>query len=163
MTSIDRHRSALYRVEDQWSATLDRGGVVDFFGSTLDAPVQMRFGSLADAQTYVRTVCMSVALPLPAVRARKGGTRAHYENHPEPTIAIPEHEPWAMRESVLLHEISHHMCVTSNNDAHHGEDFTATMLMLTRVQLGEAAELLLRTGYQAAGIPIAETVPKVHS
>ena len=33
---------ALYAAEDQWSAVLDRGGVVDFFGSRLDVPLQRR-------------------------------------------------------------------------------------------------------------------------
>ena len=47
----DVHRSAVYRAEDQWSATLDRGGVVDFFGSVIDVPEQLRFGALEAVQT----------------------------------------------------------------------------------------------------------------
>ena len=48
----DVHRSVVYRAEDQWSATLDRGGVVDFFGSVIDVPEQLRFGALEAVQTW---------------------------------------------------------------------------------------------------------------
>ena len=45
--------SAVYAAEDQWSAVLDRGGTVDFFGSRLDAPMQRRFADVASVQAYV--------------------------------------------------------------------------------------------------------------
>ncbi|HAN71376.1 MAG TPA: TIGR04338 family metallohydrolase, partial [Actinobacteria bacterium] len=38
--------NAVYAAEDQWSAVLDRGGVVDFFGSRIDVPMQRRFGDV---------------------------------------------------------------------------------------------------------------------
>lgn len=148
---IDHHRSAVYRAEDQWSSTLDRGGVVEFFGSTIDAPTQLRFGDIDHVRVYVEEVISSQELPEVAVRHRKGGSRAHYADG---VIAIPSNEQWAMREAVVLHEIAHHACVSLAGNLTHDGLFTAYLLKLVESQLGSAAALLLRTGYQAAGVPI---------
>ncbi len=150
MPVIDRHRGSVYAAEDQWSAILDRGGQVDFFGSQLIAPVQIRFGSLNDVESYVVHVCELQRVAPPRVRHRQGGTRAHYEVEAA-VIAIPTDHVWAMRESVVLHEIAHHICVSVYDSTLHNQNFTEIMLVLTREQLGHEAELLLRTGYQAAG------------
>lgn len=149
----DRHRQAVYRAEDQWSSLIDRGGSVDFFGSTLQAPVQLRFGRLEEVITYVDRACTDYGITPPSVRHRKGGTRAHYSAG---VIAIPTNEAWAMRESVVLHEIAHHVCMTSGGSTEHDEQFTAAMLVLVRERLGHEAELLLRTGYAACGAPLVE-------
>lgn len=151
----DVHRSAVYRAEDQWSATLDRGGVVDFFGSVIDVPEQLRFGALEAVQTYVDDVVAHLEVPLVRVRHRRGGTRAHYS---QGEIAIPTTHGWAMRESVVLHEVAHHVCVTDRSSGAHDRYFTATMLELADIRFGPGAALLLRTGYQAAGVPVEETV-----
>ena len=144
----------MYQVEDQWSAIMDRGGHVDFFGSSITAPVQLRFGSLRDVQTYVDRVCRQRGLPAVRVRHRRGGTRAHYEVDGDGgVIAVPTNLPWAMRESVVLHEISHHIGVTLQSSALHDGGFTSSMLSLVHEFLGDEAELLLRAGYQAAGVP----------
>lgn len=150
----DRHRQVVYQAEDQWSALIDRGGPVDFFGSRIQAPVQLRFGRLTDVQTYVQNACAGYEIVAPSVRHRKGGTRAHYESG---VIAIPSNEPWAMRESIVLHEIAHHVCVVTSSNTNHDEKFTSTMLALVHQQLGSEAELLLRTGYSAAGAPVGLT------
>ena len=150
-TARDLHRTAVYQAEDQWSAILDRGGSVDFFGSTIQAPVQLRFGSLEDAQTYTAKIVADLGLPEVHVRHRKGGTRAHYSDG---VIAIPSNQPWAMRESVVLHEIAHHVCITQHESAMHDAHFTASLLLLVEYRLGSEAALLLRTGYQASGVPI---------
>lgn len=151
----DKYRQAVYRAEDQWSAVLDRGGMVDFFGSHMNVPAQMRFGSLDHVATYVNHVCRFHGIPEPGVRHRKGGIRAHYEPRDDfSMIAIPTDQSWAMRESVVLHEISHHMCFVQQGSAKHDRNFAHTMLTLVRIQLGLEAELLLRTGYQTAGVPV---------
>ena len=107
--------SALYAAEDQWSAVLDRGGQVDFFGSRIDVPMQRRFGDIASVRAYVDRV-----LELPAVRAgypsagpvqvreRSGQRRAHYEPGTA-TIAVPMRDLWGGREAVVLHELAHHL------------------------------------------------------
>ena len=157
MTTQDRdvHRSAVYRAEDQWSATLDRGGVVDFFSSVIDVPEQLRFGSLEAVQSYVDDVVAHLGASPVRVRHRRGGTRAHYS---QGEIAIPSTHGWVMRESVVLHEIAHHVCVTERSSGAHDRYFTATMLALADLRFGPGAALLLRTGYQAARVPVEETV-----
>jgi putative metallohydrolase (TIGR04338 family) len=156
--------SALYAAEDQWSAVLDRGGHVDFFGSRLDVPVQRRFGDVGSVQAYVDRV-----LELPLVRSgypqagpvhvrdRVGQRRAHYEPASS-TIAVPMRELWAGRESVVLHELAHHLACSTGVPAApagrrwHGSEFQTAMCALVAEMLGEPAALLLRAGYDAAGV-----------
>ena len=155
---------AVYAAEDQWSAVLDRGGVVDFFGSRLDVPVQRRFADLATVQAYADHL-----LAVPAVRAaypaagpvrvreRRGQGRAHYEPG-SAVVAIPMRSLWAGREAVVLHELAHHLACSSGVPADpggrrwHGPEFRDAMLCLVEQALGEPAALLLRAGYDAAGV-----------
>jgi len=156
----DSRRSAAYEVEDRWSALLDNGGVLDFFGSRLTLPVQRRFGTIAAMQMYVDWVLTHPdvvqhvgALPPATVRERAGQTRAHYEPTSS-TIAIPLESGWAARESVLLHEIAHHV-MARDNTAWHGTSYTSAMLTLVNCALGPEAALVLRAGYEDAGIRTA--------
>jgi putative metallohydrolase (TIGR04338 family) len=144
--SVDAYRSAVYSAEDQWSTLLDRGGRLDFFGTVLDIPMQLRFGALAAMQEYVDAL---VPDP-PRVRVRKGQTRAHYEPE-ECVIAIPMESTWAARESVLLHETAHHLAFVHDDHVQHGAPFTGHMLQLVEDQLGESAALVLRAGYHESG------------
>ena len=153
--TVDRLRSAVYTAEDQWSTLLDRGGALDFFGSTVQVPLQVRFGSLEHARDYVESVCRANDLTVPTVRNRKGGKRAHYE---QGVIAVSSDHVWAMRESVLLHEIAHHMCVVHYANFLHDDCFAETMLALVYQQLGAEAHSLLRTGYLAAGVHVKGSV-----
>lgn len=158
--SPDLWRSQVYSAEDQFSALLNRGGSVDFFGSILDVPTQRRFGDLDTVREYVNRVFDSVAvthagIEPPLIRQRKGSKSAHYD-YSVKTIAIPIDDQWALRESVILHECAHHLTwfVHSEDVAPHGPEFTSLMLFLVELMLGEAAALLLRAGYQEAGVPI---------
>jgi putative metallohydrolase (TIGR04338 family) len=153
-------RSDVYAAEDQWSAVLDRGGVVDFFGSRLDVPVQRRFGDLASVRRYVDGVLGLTAVverwasgPV-AVRERAGQSKAHYEPHTQ-TIAVPMKALWAARESVILHEIAHHLRGPAEEDWH-GAGFRLTMVELVGMVLGDAAALLLRAGYEESGVHVPE-------
>ena len=156
--------SALYAAEDQWSAVLDRGGQVDFFGSRIDVPMQRRFGDIASVRAYVDRV-----LALPAVRSgypsagpvhvreRSGQRRAHYE--PETaTIAVPMRDLWGGREAVVLHELAHHLAcsvgvpASASGRRWHGAEFQSAMGELVTEVLGAQAALLLRAGYDAAGV-----------
>jgi putative metallohydrolase (TIGR04338 family) len=156
--------SALYAAEDQWSAVLDRGGQVDFFGSRIDVPMQRRFGDIASVRSYVDRV-----LALPAVRAaypaagpvsvreRSGQRRAHYEPATA-TIAIPMRDVWGGREAVVLHELAHHLACSAgvptspSGRRWHGAEFQTAMGDLVIEVLGAQAALLLRAGYDAAGV-----------
>lgn len=151
----DAQRSAVYSAEDQWAAAVDRGGVMDFHGSRITLPEQRRFTGLVELGEYVSAVCERQGLPTPMVRHRRGGTRAHYEQ--AGVIAIPTDEPWAMRESVVLHELAHHriaMLAAENATLDHGPAFTAAMLTLVDAELGPEAALVLRTAYQANQVAV---------
>jgi putative metallohydrolase (TIGR04338 family) len=159
--------TAVYAAEDQWSAVLDRGGPVDFFGSTLDVAPQRRFADRAAIQAYCTAVlalpAVRSAYPLAGpvtVRERAGQTRAHYEPACA-VVAIPLQSGWAGRESVVLHELAHHLDLGPRGadgpagpaaQRTHGPGFRAAMELLVREVLGESAALLLRAGYDAAGV-----------
>lgn len=156
-----RPSASVYEVEDQWAAALVRGGRVDFFGSSLVIPAERRFGDIASVQRYVDGVLAlpSVTAKYPGidsveVRERRGQSKAHYE--PDiAVIAVPVIETWALRESVVLHEIAHHLMCSSSAGRTidwHGVGFRSTMCSLVAIVLGDEAALLLRTGYEAAGL-----------
>lgn len=179
MATTDAQRSAVYAAEEQWAHALDRGGLVEFHGSRLQLPVQLRFGSLVDVAAYVNAITQARRLPSVRVRVRAGDARAHYERafgSGQAVIAIPAAQ-WAMRESVLLHELAHHVVAcafdidrldgsnidepdeksdspTCDSIAAHGPEFAAALVELTAERLGDEAALLLRTGYAAAGVSI---------
>ena len=161
-------RSAVYAAEDQWSALLDRGGVVDFFGSRLDVPQQRRFADIESVRRYVEQVLaladVQQAFPNPApvsVRERAGQTKAHYEPDQQ-VIALPMKSTqamWAGREAVVLHELAHHLSVgrglVPGTDDWHGPEYRLTMCGLVAAVLGESAALLLRAGYAECGVPVS--------
>ena len=155
--------SAVYAAEDQWSGVLDRGGVVDFFGSRFDVPMQRRFGDIATVQAYVDVVLENQAVrtaypeagPI-SVTASRSRTRAVYLPESR-TIQLPG-ALWAGRESVVLHEVSHHLACSDGlapartSGRWHGAEFRAAMDVVVTCMLGEPAALLLRAGYDAAGV-----------
>lgn len=75
-------------------------------------PPEARFGDIPSVQRYCEQVMDldRIAARWPtrpvAVRLRKGTAKAHWES--TGTIAIPD-EKWAMRETVVLHELAHHL------------------------------------------------------
>ena len=157
----DRLRSAVYAAEDQWSEMMNRGGKVDFHGSMIEVPVQRRFGSLdaiADYLVWVLRLPAVIetfgALEPVTVRARKGQMKAHYEAGTN-VIAIPLDSQWAARESVVLHELSHHIVMSSGgtDDSVHGAAFTITMCTLVECVMGPEASLMLRAAYAGLGLP----------
>lgn len=167
MTSRDQHRSAVYAAEEQWARHLARGGPVDFFGSQLQVPVERRFADIASIQRYVDSVLglIGVITHWPGVgpvrvRERAGVGRAHYA---EGVIAIPLRgavgERWAARESVVLHELTHHLVAHAHPGAiAHGPEFRADEARLVEVVLGPEAALLLRAAFDGAGLPVVERV-----
>jgi len=136
---------------------MNRGGKVDFHGSLIEVPVQRRFGSLEAIEAYLDWV---MALPCVVqrfgslepvrVRPRKGRAKAHYEPH-EAVIAIPLDASWAARESVVLHELAHHVVMSRDRTGGeaHGPAFTVTMCALVECALGPEAALLLRVSYSS--------------
>ena len=161
----DRLRSVVYAAEDQWSEALNRGGKVDFHGSIIEVPVQHRFGELEAIEKYVEWAlslpCVIQAFGVVApvsVRARKGQLKAHYEFESQ-VIAIPLDTPWAARESVVLHELTHHIVMSTHgtDDPAHGPRFTSSMCTLVECTLGPVAARLLRATYSS--LDLATVMP----
>ncbi len=156
----DQDRSLVYSAEDLWSKALDRGGVVNFFGSTFTVPQQKIFGDLSAMQRTVDFWLHSKVLksrfpnlgPL-VVRGRKGEHKAHYE--PDGVIAIPLDQAWACKEAVLAHEFAHH-CVWSTDTPAHGPVFRHAMVEVASFAFGSEAALLLRAAYDGAGLEVAD-------
>lgn len=166
----DTQRSAVYSAEDALSRQLERGGTVEFFGSTLTLPVERRFADVASMQRYVDAVIVMIDSRLPAVivRERAGSTKAHYEQARAgrgAVIAVPLElvggRRWAARESVLLHEIAHHVThhdPRGRDEAAHGSVFCGHLIALHAAVIGPETALLLRASFDSAGIPVAEAV-----
>jgi putative metallohydrolase (TIGR04338 family) len=167
VTTRDQHRSAVYAAEEQWSRQLARGGAVEFFGSTLQVPTERRFADVASIQRYVDAILGLIgvitqwpAAPPVRVRERAGAGRAHYSDD---VIAIPLRgvgdQRWAARESVVLHELTHHLVAHSHLRAvPHGPEFRGDEVRLVEIVLGPEAALLLRAAFDGAGLPVAERV-----
>ncbi|MBM3688618.1 MAG: TIGR04338 family metallohydrolase [Actinobacteria bacterium] len=171
--SRDQHRSAVYAAEDQLGRLLARGGTVDFYGSTLTLPVERRFADIASVQRYVDAVLALSTVrerwPRVApvrVRERSGLSRAHYEpavpeRRSTATIAIPLAGPvearWAARETVVLHEIAHHLVAQDlPPEPLHGPTFCGVLLSLIATAIGPEAALALRAAFDGAGIRVTE-------
>lgn len=156
--------SAVYGAEHQWSAVLDRGGLVNFHGSHIDVPMQKRFADIPSVQNYVDRVLALEPVrerypnagPV-RVRERRGQGKAHYEPSTA-TLAIPMENRAFGRESTVLHELAHHLSISAGLSATrsgtrwHGVEYRRAMIFLVGIALGEPAALLLRAGYHSAGL-----------
>jgi len=155
----DTQRARVYRAEDAWGDRLDaarRGAALATVGgSSVLLPAERRLGSLDAAAAYVRrvlalpsVVSTLAAVPPPGLRLRRGGSRAHWE--PPGTIALPvpqRGEPWALRETVVLHELAHHVGEITGRCAGHRPPFPAVVLVLGEAVLGSEAAFALRVSY----------------
>ncbi|MFE9575368.1 TIGR04338 family metallohydrolase [Nocardia sp. NPDC006044] len=114
----DLHRSRVYRAEQRlWNLLddADRTGerIVELSGTPICLPVEKRLPDIDAVAAYLDRV-----LALRPVRHRYGRAglpltvRARAHGHYEPataTIAISMHDPRAVRELLLLHELAHHL------------------------------------------------------
>lgn len=159
------------QVERLLAGAGDGRSQVDFFGSTLVVPVERRFGDLDGVRRYVDAVLALEwvrtrwpDLPRLEVRHRRGATKAEYEPAGA-TIAIPTDARWAMRETVAVHEIAHHLAsatpAPSGPEPAHGPTWAAIHLGLLAVAVGPEAALLLRAAFDGARVPVgAVPVPR---
>ena len=155
----DAQRSRVYRAEDAWAARLDvarRGApLATVGGSAVLLPAERRFGSLPAASSYAEkvlalpaVVALGGALPAPELRLRRGQRSAHWEPPGVIALPVPRHgEPWAMRESVLLHELAHHVGECAGLTRGHGAPYPAVLLVLVHAVLGTEAAFALRVAY----------------
>ncbi len=152
---MDSQRSRVYAAEEAWALRLDaarrgaRKAVVG--GSSITLPEEVRFGTLADAQRYADH--HAHGLPPVTLRERRGQAAAHYSPPDDVALPLPAYgEPWALRESVLLHELAHHVAFHTDGSVDHGPSYTACMLDLVAQALGEEAAFVLRVDYGEHGV-----------
>ncbi len=152
----DVQRARVYRAEDAWALRLDaarRGAVrAQVAGSSVLLPPELRFGTLQAAQAWADTALPGDVPPV-RLRERRGQHSAHWESPDVVALPVPEHgEPWALRQTVLLHELSHHVDFHRSGTTGHGPSYVATMLTLVAQVLGEHAAFALRVDYAEAGV-----------
>lgn len=155
MSTADLQRAKVYEAEALVRRIFDRSAdfpIVEVAGSRITLPPERKFATLESVQAYVDQVLAlnwvgerwsRASLPV-AVRSRAGQGGAHYERIP-PVIAVPLHRggtAWALRELVVLHEISHHLA--EQDEVHHGRQFTGRMVDLVDGIVGAEAAFLLR-------------------
>lgn len=162
----DAQRSRVYRAEDAWAARLDaarRGApLATVGGSAVLLPAERRFGTLDSAASYAARVlalpevrALAGDLAVPELRTRRGQRAAHWEPPGVIALPLPTHgEPWALRESVLLHELAHHVLSRIGVAAPHAAPFPAVVLLLVEAALGPEAVLALRVDYGREGVEV---------
>lgn len=153
----DVQRSRVYVAEDAWALRLDaarRGAPRALLaGSSVLLPAEVHFGSLEAAQAYCSAHLESWDVPPVRLRHRRGSAKAHWEAPGVIALPIPERGlPWAMRETVLLHELAHHLAFHLDGGIDHGRLFVSRMLEVVTVVLGPEAALALRIDYAEAGV-----------
>jgi putative metallohydrolase (TIGR04338 family) len=162
----DAQRARVYRAEDRWAARLDvarRGApLATVGGSSVLLPAELRFGTLVVAAEYADwvlglppVVALAGRLTAPELRPRRGQRSAHWEPPGVIALPVPKHgEPWALRESVLLHELAHHVGETAGLCAGHQAPFPALLLVLVQAALGEEAAFALRVAYGEENVEV---------
>jgi putative metallohydrolase (TIGR04338 family) len=155
----DAQRSRVYRAEDAWAARLDaarRGAPLATVGrSALLLPSELRFGAMTEVATYAAhvlslpaVVAVAGRVPAPELRPRRGQRAAHWDPPGVVALPLPRHgEPWALRESVLLHELAHHVGESTGLTVGHRAPFPALVVLLAQAALGEEAAFALRVAY----------------
>jgi putative metallohydrolase (TIGR04338 family) len=163
----DAQRQQVYDAEEQVCRQLEYAAagarLVQVAGSTVVPRLEMRFGSLTAARNYAEAVRTgpafaeqfpSAATASIRVRSRRGGRAATYE--PPGTIAL--HAPaigaaWALRELVVLHELTHH---GQHHDGlpgpPHGPAFAGALARLAGAVMGPEVGLLLTAAYAEHGV-----------
>lgn len=159
----DFQRAAVYRAEtilaDLFDVTAASAAVtgsrmpVRVAGSTLTLPDERKFADVPSIQRYADHVTRTRRVAPVRVRARKGDASAHYEVATG-TLAIPLSNPdpsrrWAARETVVLHELAHHLQSPASS---HAAPWRECYLSLLEEFIGPEAALLLRVTYADQGL-----------
>ena len=164
----DAQRARVYRAEDAWAALLDaaRQGAVlaTVGGSAVTLPAERRLGSLDAAEAYCRRVlalppvaAVAGELEPPVLRPRRGVRSAHWEPPGVVALPVPRHgEPWALRETVVLHELAHHVGERTGRTRGHRPPYPALLLHLVEAVLGPEAALALRVHYGEERVEVGQ-------
>ncbi len=164
----DVQRARVYRAEDAWAARLDAARLgaprATLGGSSVLLPAERRFGRLEEAASYAARVLALDdvlkafgAIEPPVLRARAGLRAAHWEPPGVIALPVPVHgEPWALRESVLLHELAHHVGETTGRSDRHHAPYPAVLLRLVAAALGPEAALALQIAYGQERVAVGD-------
>ncbi|WP_227997645.1 TIGR04338 family metallohydrolase [Nocardia australiensis] len=167
MSPRDTQRAKVYDAEQLVRGVFDRADehgnrTVELYGSHLTLPIERRFASVGSVQTYAEKVLglnwvreqWDRALAPVRVRSRAGASAAHYEAA-DAVLAVPLHtggSAWALRELVVLHELTHHLESDPESVAPHGPEFCLRYVELVDGVIGPEAALLLRTTMAGCGV-----------
>lgn len=133
--------NAEYRLRDFFDNAIQfENPVIEIEGITLTLPPEAKFASIESIQAYSDRVCTIMKAPKVMVRERRGSKAAHYEYGG--ILAIPMNgSRWALRETVVLHELAHHLTGAGHG---HGPRFISNYIdLLTRI-MGPEAGLTMR-------------------
>jgi putative metallohydrolase (TIGR04338 family) len=146
---------AYYDAEHALTFVLDNGGTYEFFGSKLTLPIEARFGRIEDIDRYLARVYDHLDLPgtPPKVVEKRGQRSAHYSGWTR-EIHIPTLTGWAMRETVVLHELAHHLTPEDTVNAGHGDRFCSCLVWLITRCIAPEAGLILSAEYGERGVHV---------
>lgn len=145
---IDRSRGAVYVAEDRVASAMD-GPVraVQLDGVRLQLPAAVHFGTLEAMQRYADAVLGHPATTSRypgrggvAVVPKRGFRSASYSGGVVHVPIADRRGRWALRDTVLLHEVAHHLAPGDG----HGPAFRAALVHLYDTQLGHGPAQLLR-------------------
>jgi putative metallohydrolase (TIGR04338 family) len=146
---------AYYDAEHALTFVLSNGGTYEFFGSKLTLPVEAKFGRIEDIERYIARVYDHLDLPgdPPKVKEKYGNRTAHYSPLTK-TISIPRQTEWAMRETVVLHELAHHLTPDDTVNGGHGDRFCSCLVWLITRCIAPEAGLILSAEYGERGVHV---------
>ena len=148
----DFQKTALYNAEWQVQAILDRqydDQVVCIAGSTIAIPMERKFSSIETVQRYVDTLVGPDKIKVSPTRSDSQhafGRRGHISF---PVERSRKGAPWALRETVVLHEIAHALNPEFDR---HGPSFSATLVDLVERAMGPEASFLYKIIFHQNGI-----------
>lgn len=152
MTTIATHRvyaSELHlrQVLDIADETEER--TYDFYGYSMQLPETRKFWTLESVAAYYQRVCSLAqvqrnwpGIEAPAVRPRKGGSVAHYEQLTQTVAIYIANRAAAIPELLVLHELAHHL----EHDGH-GPLFRGAFIFLVQEAIGPELAMILAAGY----------------
>lgn len=159
MATSDPQKQQVYSAEYRVRRWLDVDEPINMYGSSWSPETEVRFGDIASVQHYCDRVLDFIGWSTPiTVRARRGSTKAHYDPSVA-TIAVPpmpttgHGQSWAMRETVVLHELAHHL---TRWDEAHGAEFAKAHLYLWEVTGHPVLARMHEIAMHSEGVRIAD-------
>ena len=161
---MDRNASKVYQVEFALRDILDVCSEGDktyrgIAGMQLTMPVEYKFGELDHIQRYANAVIRDYNSrhdtrhkKVRVVEGRKSLHKKAYYTHGMGRITLPQRDSgsWAWRQTVVLHEIAHHLAPCQG----HGVEFAEVMLDLLENYVGLQAGLVYVILLDKEGITI---------